>query len=74
MIWFYTRGDERRTCETRLSAEGAGYELVVADASGVHVEAFTEMASLLAREHEILSAWKALGWRESSHRNAKLRA
>ena len=68
MIWFYTRGSEIRTCETRLAADGEGYELIVTDSAGVHVETFTDMAQLLAREHEILSAWRALGWRDTGAR------
>ena len=71
MIWFYTRGDESRTCETRLAAGGDGYELVVTDATGVRVESFTDLARLLAREHEILSAWRALGWREKIGRRPR---
>jgi hypothetical protein len=64
MVWFYVRGRQRRSCETRLSLDGAGYELVVTDARGCHAERFDDLARLLAREHELLAAWRALGWRD----------
>ena len=63
MVWFYARGAERRSCETRLSADGDGYELVVQDGSATHVESFASLRDLLSREHELLSAWRAQGWR-----------
>ena len=65
MIWFYRRGNESRTCETRLSADGVGYELVVTTDGQVQIEQFDELNKLLAREHELLSAWRALGWRQA---------
>lgn len=63
MVWFYARGSERRSCETRMAAAAEGYELVVEDATGTHIELFVELPRLLAREHELLSAWRAQGWR-----------
>lgn len=66
MIWFYRRGNESRTCETRLAADGVGYELVVTTDGQVQIEHFDELNKLLAREHELLSAWRALGWRQAS--------
>ena len=64
MLWFFVRAPgERRTCETRLAVAGEGYELVVTDDTGVHAEAFRDLSSLLAREHELLGAWRAMGWR-----------
>ena len=66
MVWFYVRGPERRSCETRLAAEGGGYELIVTDGAAVHVEKFLELPKLLAREHELLAAWRAQGWREAT--------
>ena len=65
MVWFYSRGADTRTCETRLAVDSQGYELIVTDAEGVHVERFDELANLLAREHELLTAWRAQGWRET---------
>jgi hypothetical protein len=66
MVWFYVRGNERRSCETRLALDGQGYELIVTDESGTHTERFSELHKLLSREHELLAAWVALGWREAS--------
>jgi hypothetical protein len=66
VIWFYTLGPERRICETRLAAEGDGYELVVTDRSGTRVERFPELSQLLNREHELLAVWRAQGWRSST--------
>jgi hypothetical protein len=40
-------------CETRLNADGPAYEL-----------ALTENG-MLAREHQRLGAWRALGWRDT---------
>ena len=65
MVWFYSRGSDTRTCETRLAVDSQGYELIVTDAEGVRVERFDELANLLAREHELLAAWRAQGWRET---------
>jgi hypothetical protein len=62
MIWFFTRGDSHRSCETRLAAESEGYELVVTTDEGMHVERFGDLHKLLAREHEVLAAWRAQGW------------
>ena len=64
MVWFFGRGYETRSCETRLADDGLGYELVVTDAGGVHVEKFADLSRMLAREHELLAAWRAQGWRE----------
>jgi hypothetical protein len=62
MVWFYARGQERRSCETRLALVGDGYELVVREGRKAWAESFTELPKLLAREHELLAAWKAQGW------------
>ena len=63
MVWFYGRGPERRSCETRLALVGDGYELVIREGKQTSVERFSELRKLLAREHELLAAWKAQGWR-----------
>ena len=62
MVWFYARGPERRSCETRLALVGEGYELVVREGKQVWVESFADLPTLLSREHELLTAWKAQGW------------
>jgi hypothetical protein len=64
MLYVFTRGSHRKTCETRLSADGAGFELVVAEDGVEHVDRYMSMERLLAREHELLQAWRAQGWSE----------
>ena len=64
MVWFFGRGYENRSCETRLAADGDGYELIVTDGDMTHSEKFADLPRLLAREHELLAAWRAQGWRE----------
>jgi hypothetical protein len=63
MVWFYARGTERRSCETRLALDTSGYELVIRGAEGERVEHFAQLQDLLAREHQLLTAWRAQGWR-----------
>lgn len=65
MLYVFVRGSERKTCETRLSSDGEGYELVVIAEDGVErVDRYSTMDRLLAREHELLQAWRAQGWTE----------
>jgi hypothetical protein len=66
MVWFYARGPERRSCETRLALLGAGYELAIREGKQTSVERFSDLRQLLAREHELLAAWKAQGWRSQN--------
>jgi hypothetical protein len=75
MVWFYARGQERRFCETRLADDDkGGYDLIVTDESGSHIERFLELSRLLSREHELLAAWRAQGWRVSSTEKGSARA
>jgi hypothetical protein len=53
---------ERRSCETRLTDDGNGYELVIVQEGRQHSERFDELVTLLSREHELVSAWRAQGW------------
>ena len=64
MVYFLRRGEERLTCETRLSPGGAGYEIEVLRGLDSHVERFHTIEQVLSREHELLAAWRALGWAE----------
>lgn len=73
MVWFYARGKERRSCETRLALVGDGYELVIREGRRAWVEPFTELRQLLAREHELLAAWKAQGWTNEDGTYASVR-
>jgi hypothetical protein len=69
VIWFFTRGaGERRSCETRLSFDGPGFELIVEDNGGGHVEQFSDLGLLLARKRELYAAWRAVGWRNKTGR------
>jgi len=63
MMWSYWRGKERRTCEVRLAATGPDYELVITEDGRQRVESFTDVMSLLSREHQLLAAWRAQGWK-----------
>jgi hypothetical protein len=50
-------------CEARLNRTGDGYELrVVGEDDEEHVERFRRAADLFAREHELLTTWRAMGW------------
>jgi hypothetical protein len=63
MTWLFAKGDERQSCETREAS--LWYELVVTSPDGkARVERYTERAALLRRQHELVCAWKAQGWRE----------
>jgi hypothetical protein len=64
VLYFLRRGNAAITCETRLNPNGPGFELVVSEDEEAHTEQFADLRSLLAREHELLQAWRALGWRD----------
>lgn len=64
VVYFFRRGESRVTLETRLNPAGLDYELVVTMDGATHIEGFQEMPALLSREHELVQAWRAMGWRE----------
>ena len=64
VLYFFRRGAEALSCETRLNPDGAGFQLVITENRLPHVESFGELRQLLAREHELLQAWRAQGWRD----------
>jgi hypothetical protein len=64
MLYVFTRGQQRKTCETRLSDDSNGFELVVVEDGVEHVDRFPTIDRLLSREHELLQAWRAQGWSE----------
>jgi hypothetical protein len=66
VVSFYHLGNERRFCETRLTADGSGYELVIVEDGREHVEQFDNVPDLLSREHELLAVWRAQGWRNAT--------
>jgi hypothetical protein len=61
-VYFFRRGDAAMSLETRLDPDGPGYQLVITEQGEMRVENFAELPSLLAREHELLQAWRAQGW------------
>ena len=63
MIYFYRRGVDTRSCETRLEPEGIGFELVVVDAGDPRIERFDDVRTLADRECELRHAWLLNGWR-----------
>lgn len=64
MMYFFRRGDQKLTSETRLNPDGPGYQLVIRENEAVRIESFDTLPMLLAREHELLQAWRAQGWGE----------
>jgi hypothetical protein len=59
----FAKGNQRQSCEV-LEAS-LWYELIITEPSGKsRVERYTERAQMLRRQHELLTAWKAQGWRE----------
>jgi hypothetical protein len=66
VLYFFRRGADALSCETRLNPDGPGFQLVVTQNNTPHVEDFAELSKLLAREHELLLAWRAQGWRDVS--------
>ncbi len=51
------------SCETRLNPDGPGFQLVITVNGETRLESFSSVAALLQREHELLRAWRAQGWR-----------
>lgn len=64
MLYFFRRGESGLSCETRLNPMGKGFQLVVTENGQERIETFTDLPKLLSREHELVQAWKAQGWRE----------
>ena len=65
MLQFFERAGRRLQYETRLSPIGDGYELVVTESGTERTERFRTVGELLTREHELLTAWRAMGWRQT---------
>ncbi len=60
------------SCEVREAM--LWYELIVTMPDGVvRVERYTERAGMLRRQHELICAWKAQGWREVQVESARVR-
>jgi hypothetical protein len=58
------RGPATRSCEGRRSATGEGYELLITIDGASHIEPFSTLSAMLARERALLSVWRAHGWEE----------
>jgi hypothetical protein len=72
MIWVFAKGQQKRSCEAREAM--LWYEIVVTEPDGsVRVERYTERAGMMRRQHELLCAWKAQGWRELEEEPAAVR-
>jgi hypothetical protein len=62
MLYCFKREGQTLLCEVRHSADDTGFELVVIGVGQSHTERFRTITALLAREHELTAAWRALGW------------
>ena len=72
MTLLLAKGSQRMSCEAREAM--LWYEFVVTEPDGVtRVERYTERAGMLRRQHELLCAWKAQGWRELEEEPASVR-
>jgi hypothetical protein len=59
----FAKGSQRQSCD--VHEESLWYELIITAPNGVsRVERYTERAAMFRRQHELLAAWKAQGWRE----------
>ena len=69
----FAKGNQRQSCE--LHEASLWYELIITESNGKsRVERYTERAQMLRRQHELLTAWKAQGWRELEPEPAIARA
>jgi len=66
ILYSSARSNAARTTTVRRSLTGSGYDLIVTDGSDERLEHFETMDRLLLREHELVAAWRAAGWRERS--------
>jgi hypothetical protein len=64
MVCFFQRGGTKLTVEIRTNPDGPGYQLVVTENATALIESFDTLPKLLEREHELLLAWRAQGWRD----------
>ncbi len=69
----FAKGNQRQSCDVHEAS--LWYELIITEPSGKsRVERYTERAQMLRRQHELLTAWKAQGWRELEPEPAAARA
>jgi hypothetical protein len=68
----FAKGNQRQSCDVHEAS--LWYELTITGPNGVaRVERYTERAAMLRRQHELLTAWKAQGWRELEPEPAPVR-
>ena len=58
------KGPDSRSCESRASADGTRFELVVSRDGVDRVESFSSLEAMLVRERQLIGGWQAHGWRE----------
>ncbi len=51
--------------ETRRAADGKALELVIREPGKAHVERFADLPKLMARERQLLTAWRTQGWKNA---------
>jgi len=64
MVYFFRRGAENLSSETRFNPDGPGYQLAIMENGHTRIESFAALSSLLTHEHELLRAWRAQGWQD----------
>jgi hypothetical protein len=64
MVHFFRRDSVTLVCETRLNPQGPGFQLMITENGDTRIESFDALPTLLSREHELLQAWRAQGWRD----------
>jgi hypothetical protein len=63
MVYFYRRSGDTRICESRLEAQGPGFELIVTEGRESQIERFADARSLMNRQEELRRSWSMHGWR-----------
>ena len=53
--------------------DGGRDHLVIPEPGKIHVERFPDLPKLMAREHQLLTAWRAQGWNNADAGYASLR-
>jgi hypothetical protein len=65
MLYILARGREQKTLQVRQNPAGAGYQLLITENDQQVDESYRDLPSLLLREHQLVTAWRAAGWREA---------
>jgi hypothetical protein len=71
-VMLFAKGNQRQSCDVQEAS--LWYELIITGPSGVaRVERYTERAAIMRRQEELLTEWKAHGWRELEAEPAAVR-